>query len=68
MDVITNAFEIAVAAAIDEETLVASAEEMPEELVSAIETRGIRTQQPLHARNQIGPGGFDDQMEMVAPF
>src|SRR5690349_5596078 len=39
---------------------------MAEQLVAAIEASSISSQQPLHAEAQIGPGGLDNEMEMVA--
>src|SRR5208282_6646879 len=65
MHIITDGFEISAGAAIDDQRLVAPAEEVAKLLVPPIETAGIGSQQPLHAGDQIRAGCFDDQVKMV---
>src|ERR1043166_3995744 len=65
MDVIARRLEITVAAAIYDQGLVSSAEEVAEQFMPAIEPAGIRAQEPFHADDQIGPGRFEHQMKMI---
>src|ERR1041385_3899003 len=50
--IITNGLEISVAAAIDDQRLVAATEEMAKELVAAVEARRVSSQKPFHADRQ----------------
>lgn len=65
MHIIAHAVQIAIAAALNDERLVAAAEQVAEELVPAIEPAGVGPQKPFHARHQIGLGRLDDQMKMI---
>src|SRR5208282_1123484 len=65
MRIIADGFEISAGAAIDDQRLVAPAEQVAKLFVPPIETAGIGSQQPLHAGDQIRAGRFDDQMKMV---
>src|ERR1700691_3035843 len=66
MNIVTNGFEIAVAAAVHDQRLVAPGKNVTAEFVPDVETLGVNPQQPLHARNQIGLRGLDHQMEVIA--
>ena len=33
--------------------------------MATVEAAGVGAQQPFHARDQVGPGGLDDEVEMV---
>ena len=65
MHVIAHGFEVTVAAAVHDERLVPSAEEVTEFPVSAIEARSVRAQQPFHAGDQVGLRCFDHQVKVV---
>ena len=66
MHKIAHCFQIARAAPIHDQRLVTSAEQMPEPFVPPVKPRRIRTQKPLHARHQVRPRRFHDQMKMIA--
>ena len=66
MDIIANRTEITAAITIDEQRFVAPAEHMAEKLVPMVQPNRIGAQEPGHAGHQVGIGGFDDQMKMVA--
>lgn len=65
VDVIADGAQVAVAAAVHDEGFVATAEEMPEELVAAVESRGVGAQEPFHSRDKIGQRRFDEEMEVI---
>jgi len=66
MHVIANRAQVAVAAALHDESLVTSTEEMTAQLVPEVELLGVNAQQPLHSENQVGLGRLRNQMEMIA--
>jgi len=66
MNIIADRFQIAAAAAVHDQSLVTSAEQMPEELVPAIEAAGVRAQKPFHAGHQIPQRRLNHEMKMVA--
>src|ERR1043166_166478 len=66
MHIIADRFEVAIAASIDDLGFITAAEQMAEELMAPIEAAGINSQQPCHARHQVGLGRLDDQMKMIA--
>src|SRR4030095_4912056 len=65
VDIITDCLQVTVAAAIHNQTLVTSAEQMSEELVPTVEARRIYAQKPFHARDQIGLRGLNQQGKMI---
>src|SRR6266542_279384 len=65
MHVVAHRSQIPVAAAVHDQRLVAAAEQMPEELVPAIEPAGVSDQKPFHARHQIGLRRLNHQMKMI---
>jgi len=66
MNVIADRFEIAIAAAIDKQAFVTSAKEMTEQLVSTVESGSVGPKEPFHPIDEIGFGGLNHQMEMIA--
>ena len=66
MHVITGGTQVAAPAFVDDERLVTSAEEVPEEFVAAVEAAGVGAKEPFHANDEIGLGRFGDQMKMIA--
>lgn len=66
VDVIAGGAQIVTAALVDDEGFVASAEEMAEKLVAAVEAAGVSAQEPLHADDEIGLGRLGDEMKMVS--
>src|SRR5450759_407260 len=66
MNVIANAFQIAVSTAIHDQGFVAPTENVPAELVPVIQTNGVSAQQPSHPRHQVGVRRLDHQMKMIA--
>jgi len=53
MHLIADGFKAAVAAAVNEERLVAAGEQVPENFMPGIEATRINTQKPLHAFDQV---------------
>jgi hypothetical protein len=66
MDVIANGAQVTGSAAVNDERLVTTAEEVAEVSVAAIEARGVRAQEPFHPGYEVGPRGFDDEMKVIA--
>ena len=66
MHIIARGPQIAIAAALHQLRLVASAEHMPKLLVPVIEPDGIGALQPGHPGDQVCVGGFQHQMIVVA--
>jgi hypothetical protein len=65
MHVIANDAQVAVAAAIDDEALVAPAEEVAKEFVPPVEARRVCAEEPFHPYDQIGLRGFEHEMKMI---
>src|SRR5262249_10933067 len=65
MNVIADRSQITVAAAINDQRLVTSAEDMAKEFVTPIKTFGVSAQEPLHAVDEIGIGRFEHEMKMI---
>ena len=65
MDVIASSLKVARTAAIDQQSFVAPAKQMSEKLVPAVIPLGVGSQQPFHARDQVGIRRFNHEMEMV---
>ena len=65
MHVVADGAQVAVAAAINHEGLVASAQEMAEEFVPPVEAAAVGAQKPFHAGHQIGQRGVEHQMKMI---
>ena len=65
MHVITDCPQIAVAAAVHDECLVTSAEQVAKEFMAAIKPRSVGAQEPFHPRDKIGIGRLDDEMKMI---
>ena len=65
MHVIADRLEIAAAAAIDNERLVAAAKEVAKLLVPAVEATGVGPQQPFHADNQIRLRRLNHQVKVI---
>jgi hypothetical protein len=63
--VIAHRFQIPRAAAVHNQTLAASAEQMAKEFVPLVEALGVNARKPFHARPQIGLGRLDHQMKMA---
>src|SRR6266478_8352235 len=66
MHIIADCFEIAVAAAIDDQRLITAAEQMAKFLMPPVVAAGVSAQQPLHSNDQIGLRGFEHQMKVIA--
>jgi hypothetical protein len=66
MHIVAHGAEVVRAAAIHDQRLVTAGEEVPGELVPAVEPAGVGPQEPLHARDQVGSRGFQHEVEMVA--
>ena len=66
MDVVADRGEVIVAAAVHNERLVASAEEVAEEFMTAIEASGVGAEEPAHASDEIAVGCLDDEVKMIA--
>lgn len=66
VDIVARGTEVAVAAALNQLRLVASAEYVTDEFVAVIEPDGIGALEPSHAGNQIGVGGFQHQVIVIA--
>ena len=65
MHVIADRPQIAVAAAVHDERLVTSTEQVAEEFVATIEPRGVGAQEPAHPGHKIAAGRFDHEMKMI---
>lgn len=65
MHVIAHRLEIAVTAAIHDQGLVATAEQMPEQPVSSVEPGGVGAQQSFHPSHQVAPWRLHHQMEVI---
>jgi hypothetical protein len=63
--IVAEVFEITIAAAIDDEGLVAAAEEVAEEFVAAVEAARVGGKEPFHAVDEIGLGCLEDEMKMI---
>src|SRR5438128_4642695 len=61
----THRPQIPVAASIDDQRFVTSAEQMSDQLVLTIEPPRVGPQEPFHSGYKIGLGGFDHQVKMV---
>jgi hypothetical protein len=57
--------EITIPAAVHNQCLVTTAEQVPEKFVPPIEARRISAQQPFHPRHQIGLRRLHHQMKMI---
>src|ERR1043166_1904257 len=66
MHVVTNGAQVAAAAAVHDQRLVATTEQMPKQFVPAIEAAGGSAQKPLHPGDEVGEGSFEHQMKMVS--
>src|SRR4051812_8715426 len=65
MHVVANRLEVTIAAAINDQRLVTSAEKVTEFLVAPVESDRVGAEQPLHAGHNIRLGCFDDQMKVI---
>ena len=65
MHVITNSLKVTITAAVHDQRLVATAEQMTEELVTPIKATGVNAKKPLHACDQVWLGRFNKQVKMI---
>jgi hypothetical protein len=65
VDVIANALDIAIAAAIDDEGFVTPGKHMAEFPVATVKAAGAGAQQPLHASHKVGLRRLDEQMKVI---
>jgi hypothetical protein len=66
MNVVAGGAQVATAAALYQLRLRAPAQNVTRELVAVVEADRIGALQPSHAGDQIGVGGFEDKMIVVA--
>ena len=52
--------------AVHEQRLITSAEQMPEQLMPAIEPSGVSAEEPFHARHQLGLGRLGDEVKVIS--
>ncbi len=65
MHIVTGSAQVAAATLVDDERLVAPAEQMAEEFMPTIEATSISPEEPFHARDEIGLRRLSDEMEMI---
>jgi hypothetical protein len=65
MHVVAHGLQIAVATTVHHQRLVASAKHVPEELMPRIQADRVSAQQPGHAGNKVGLGGFHHQVKVI---
>jgi hypothetical protein len=66
VNVITSRPQIAIATAFDQLGFVSAAQDMANELVPMVEANGVGALQPSHARHQVGVGGLQNHVIVVA--
>jgi hypothetical protein len=64
--VIASVLEVASAAALNGNGLIAAAKNVPREVVAFVQSNGVGAQEPMHAIDEIGIGSFQDQVEVIA--
>src|SRR6266536_282967 len=60
-----HGLQVPIAAAVHDQRLVMSAEQVTEEFVAPDEPAGVSTQKPLHPRHQVAARRLDHQMKMI---
>jgi hypothetical protein len=63
--VLADCSQVSVAAAINDQRFVTTAEQMAKEFVAPVEARSVSAQKPFHPGDEVGPRGFDDEMKMI---
>ena len=66
MHVITHPFQVTRTGGFDVQRLESTAEQVTEEAMPPVIAARVSSQEPPHARGQIGPRRLHDQMEMIA--
>jgi hypothetical protein len=65
MHVVAHGLEVAAAAAIHHQRLVAPAEQTAKDFVPPVEPRRVRPQEPLHPRHQVGLRPLHSKVEVI---
>jgi len=66
MHIVTGRAQIPIAAALDDNRLVATAKDVSEELLPMVQPDRVAAQEPAHPRHQVGVGRLDHQVKVVA--
>ena len=64
--VITHRFQVTRIGGVDAQRLASTAEQVTEKAMPPVIAAGVSSQEPPHARGQIGPRCLHDQIEMIA--
>lgn len=65
MHIIADRFQIPASAAVHDQRLVTSAEQVAEEFMAAIEPRGVGAQEPAHPGDEVGVGRLHNKVKMI---